>query len=87
MERSAISCPTIWQPGLEWWKPRYVAQVSLFHGRPRRRCTQGTNLGARAPARLYQRVFLPRLMGALEGENKIVRQLMPYNLHHPYSYR
>jgi hypothetical protein len=64
-----------------------VAQASIFQGRPRRRCTQGTNLGARAPARLYQQLFLPRLMGALEGEYKMVRQLMPYTIHHPYSYR
>lgn len=77
----------IWQPGLEWWKPRYVPQAGMHHGRPRRRCTQGTNRGARAPARLYRRVFLPRLMGALEGDYKMIRQLVPYTLHHPYSYR
>jgi hypothetical protein len=64
-----------------------VTQASVFHGRPRRRCTQGTNLGARAPARLYQRVFLPRLMGALEGDYKMMLQLVPYTMHHPYSYR
>jgi hypothetical protein len=77
----------IWHPGLEWWKPRYVAKASLYQGRPRRRCTHGTNLGARAPARLYQRTFLPRLVGALEGDYKMIRQLVPYTLHHPYSYR
>jgi hypothetical protein len=26
-------------------------------------------------------------MGALEGEYKMMRQLMPYTVHHPYSYR
>jgi hypothetical protein len=87
LSEDRLEAEPIWQPGLEWWKPRHLAAASVFAGRPRRRCTQGTNRAARAPARLYQRVFLPRLMGALEGDHKIIRQLMPFTLQHPYSYR